>query len=435
MIKLLWVCTLVILLNTPTTGQSFRTFYEHDTLYTVWKPYYDIVFNDIFKNSILPILTQEERDALESVKITCPLFGLKSSLFDFHASPDWGVKMSTLSLRFWGDLALAYSWLSVNNYSQSTIWQYIAMLRHHDFAGEPLPRPLDVLIPNDVDVRADYRVVARAEQIITSTFIFLLGHELGHLYHGLSPLEGNQYTISSLSRKREAQADAFALGLMYRLRLIPIGVEFWFHSVSCWQSDDENTSHPLNKDRIASVADFIKLNAEEFAELQNDPAKAKQQLLSIGKELENLTGGMDGFHETMISMGRNTTVEMLVPRKEVVYTMSGDISSENDKAFIGSYVGVVRSAANPSDPFEIPISFDLNVSDRGGIIGSWTYGNRSGSLTGNIFGDKFYFELNDDIGLIGKGTLSTEDNGKTVKGTIGSGPSMAGAGIISAHRP
>ena len=434
MSKSLACLILALFLSTTCTGQSFRTFYDRNTL-NEWQPYYETVFNDIFKNSILPILTEDEWKALESAKISCPHFGLNGTLFDFYASPDFGVKLSTLSLRFWGDLSLAYSWLSVNDYSLSTIWQYLAMLRHHDFGGEALPRPLDVLIPSGVDVRADSRVVARAEQIIKSTFVFLLCHELGHLYHGLTPLEGDQKEIAALSKKREAQADAFALGLMYRLRLVPIGIEFWFHTAACWQSDEENTTHPLNKDRIAAVTEFMKLNTEEFAETQGHPARAKEQLVFICKQLEMLADSMSGFHEMMTNVGRNSVVRMLAPRKGEVYVMSDDSHAENTGPFIGKYVGVVRSASNPSDPYEIPISFHLNAADRGGIVGSWTYGNRSGSLTGSITGDKFQFELSDDIGPIGKGFLTTEDNGSTVNGTIGNGASMTGAGLIRAHRP
>lgn len=435
MSKLLTSCMLGLLLNLSASGQSLERFYDRSTLQE-WKLYYDTVFNDIYRNSILPVLTQEERRALRSVKIDCPLFGEQGTFFDFYASPAWGVRLSALSLRFWGDLALAYSWLSVHNYSVATIWQYIAMLRYHGFDGSPLPRPLDVLIPEGVDVRSDPKVVARAEQIIAGTFVFILGHELGHLYHGIEELPDDAAQASALSIQRETQADEFALSLMYRLRVVPIGIEFWFQSASCWASDVENTTHPLNGNRIKAAAEFIEMNKDEFSEFQTDPAAAKQVLAFICTELGKIGDGLKDFHEVLRRQAPYTTVDMVAPRREDVFRISGH-SSENVGPFIGNYSGVVTSPTDPLDPFEAPFSMEVNPSEHGGgvLIGKWTLGNRQGVLSGYVSGNEFNFEWGDDIGRpIGKGSFSTSDNGNTFKGTWGNGESASGAANINGQR-
>src|SRR5688572_21276513 len=91
----------------PALGIDFGDLYDDATL-KKWQPSFeeDILWN--FKNAILPKLTPEEKAVLRNVKIEVPLRGKERGVFEFYASGTT-VTMPALSLRFFGDLSIAYA--------------------------------------------------------------------------------------------------------------------------------------------------------------------------------------------------------------------------------------------------------------------------------------------------------------------------------------
>src|SRR5690606_15967724 len=129
-------------------------------------------------------LTEEERQAVAGIELIYPLRVPQREPFAYNA--EWPrVVLSTHSLKFFDDLSVAVAWLSRNDYSVDTAYDYVAMLKYRrraDF-GRRLPRPFEAIrVPNYV--LADKAVDEMAQQIFRSAVVFVLAHQLGHIVHG-----------------------------------------------------------------------------------------------------------------------------------------------------------------------------------------------------------------------------------------------------------
>jgi hypothetical protein len=181
------------------------------------------------------------------------------------------ITMPVQALLFVEELCIAYAWLQQNGYSLETIDEYISMLTFRparDFPGGTLPPPLAALgVP--AHATADRVVDGLSLRLRNSAYAFILGHELGHIVRG----HGGYAGISTQrARADEAEADAFALGLLQRAQTIPMGAILFFQaqayalpnpgqfqavglSMQDWEREVQRAiTHPLAADRLRAIA-------------------------------------------------------------------------------------------------------------------------------------------------------------------------------------
>src|SRR4030095_11670942 len=65
-----------------------------------------------YRDTILPQLTEEERNALGAIKIEVPLSGPNGDPFSFYTDNEGTIYLPALSLRFFSDLCVANAWLN-----------------------------------------------------------------------------------------------------------------------------------------------------------------------------------------------------------------------------------------------------------------------------------------------------------------------------------
>ena len=269
--------------TTPEAGDVGRLYEEKKLVQE--KSRLENVVRQIWTKAYLPALTPEEKRRLATVQLEFPLIGRARSPIDFSANAEKNtLSLSIVSLLFFEDLSIAYAWLWANGYSLSTIDEYVAMLKYRKpsvFAGKRYPLPLPALhIPTNALTNA--KVDALSLRFRNTAFAFILGHELGHIYHQ-HPLGG--ITLQQ-ARDNEIAADYFALELLRRTSTIPMGATLFFQASAYWfphRGDypneqewqtylKEEAEHPLTTDRLRTLAKRMQAAAADFT--RNEPHKS-----------------------------------------------------------------------------------------------------------------------------------------------------------------
>ena len=211
-----------------------------------WGSRYRTSTNKILTEFVYKYLTAEEKRRLAGIPIEFPLMAegrLKGDPLVFYVPPGHSrVVFPIFSVKFLDDLSTAYAWLQVNNYVIDTISEYTAMLMHKDLGGR-FPAPLFALhIP--ADALRDKKVDELAVDHFVTARMFILLHELGHIYYG----HGGS-TIP-----QEVQADQFAIDVMRRSPVPPLGMVIYFMAEAS-MADYPATArtHPLSGARLQAL--------------------------------------------------------------------------------------------------------------------------------------------------------------------------------------
>ncbi len=248
------------------------------------EPRFERRINALYSKGIQPLLTPEERHAVASVRFRFPLIGeVAQDPTDFYSGSRDGhpfVALPVLSLLFLEDLATAYAWLWANDYSLETIDEYIVMLRYRPpkaFPNGHYPAPLRALhIPdNALD---DHQVDDLSLRFRNTAYAFILLHELGHVFYGH---KGYGDISTAKARRRENDADRFALDVLRRGSTIPMGAILYFQaqayfmpnkgqltaegrikSEADWEAYlNTKLTHPLTADRLEAMALHLSTSA------------------------------------------------------------------------------------------------------------------------------------------------------------------------------
>ena len=248
--------------------QNGPELYEGQTL-EYWQKRYLKSTTRILKEVLEPRLTAQEQQTLANVKLSFPL--RDPDLIGFYASfPPPKIVFPVESLKFLDDLCIAYAWLWANDYRFETIEEYVAMLYHKkqsDFPGSRYPKPFEALgIPaNALD---DPEVDQLSLRFFNSARAFILAHELAHLL----------YRHTGGKVQDEMQADRFAVELLSRTHIIPMGAILYFQALAhltpnraqfpsdaAWQKFlKEESTHPLTSQRIKAIANNLNRFASNF---------------------------------------------------------------------------------------------------------------------------------------------------------------------------
>lgn len=383
--------------------------YDRQTL-QYWGERNTALTGKILDRVIAPALLSEERRALGTVQMFYPMpdeAPLANRAFGYYSTREFGsgkVVFPVLSLKFLDDLCTAYAWLQVHGYSLETISDYIAMLKYNQ-GLRSLPPVLPTLgIPTDLS--GDKEVVELARSHFITAQAFILAHELGHL----------RFHHRGSSIANEKQADAFAVDLIQRTGLQPLGIMVFFMADA--QMADypppRDATHPLSADRLRALATRL-----------SDRALASK-IAALADYLAD-----PEIQTSIIAVGKATSPADLAPRAPGAPATLQGSRARTGQAFDGRYDGQFTQFSDPQSPSAITVI----LHRRGGsVAGEYSFGLGVGRITeGTVSGDTLYFAWEWGRNY-GQGALRATENGAGFEGSWGYQESRDNAGHWSAHR-
>ncbi|MDZ7754076.1 MAG: hypothetical protein U5S82_21155 [Gammaproteobacteria bacterium] len=371
-----------------------------------------------YREVMLPRITPRERAALENARIQFPLRMEGDGLFGYYSAYGTDgpkIVMPVSSLRFLSDLCVATAWLWANGYSQSTLHDYLGMLKYRrpqDLGLIAMPQPLPALgVPdNATDEPAVERV---RSQCFSTAVVFVLAHEMGHLILGHRGYEG---VTPEQAQANEAAADDFALDLMSRLGDLPFGVLFFFTYAAyiephrgdfggddAWRTHVAGKTHPLSAGRILALADGIEQRAGRFAAGTMQARSLAADLRVVGETLAD-----PDIQQLLRLQGQSVRPYMLASRKGDVWEVSPPPEPLPDGPFSGFFTGWMGSG--PEDGIEVSLVL-FRQGDR--VHGRYSYAGIAGTVRGRVENGVLDYEFvepgSSGIGrleMIGEGAIS-----------------------------
>jgi hypothetical protein len=416
-------------------------FYDKKTL-TYWGEQMPPGINENLREVVWPKLTQEEKKKLAGVVLSFPLEDSQHPM-NFYAPVDEqrkAVVMPISSLRFYGDLAMAYAWLNTNNYSLDSVTDYLAMLKYQ-WPGKLMTkpyRPMEVLgIP--ASAREDPQVMSVFQRAFGTCVVFIMAHELGHLYYQHPPYESVGLEVA---RSNEEQADQFALEIMRRIGDAPLGMPLFFTILAHLESysGDPNhlanrarSTHPVTAGRIRAIARALERNSEDYSRTGANPVKKSLEIKNVATQLDVIAINLEdkGVQELLRQKGLSAQPEMLGPRRpgEHSSTAAGK-SAGSHVLFNGAYQGDWLNEKGTSFPGEL-------ILKRQGenVTGTYSFGAGSVTLKGVIDGERLYYNWKWGTEYFGKGVLqAATPAGEELSGTWGYTKADQGAGTWKLRR-
>jgi hypothetical protein len=408
-----------------------------------WQSRYCKNINTKLNDVLLTHLTGSERRAVGAVKLYCPLIAAEQTIpINFYAMGNPPrIVAPALSIKFLDDLAIASAWLLQNGYSQSTVYNYLSMIKYRRASEMPrgrFPPPLTALrIPDGVLNDAD--IYSLSEKIFGSALLFVLAHELGHIRY-----KHPGYNIPlEQAKENELEADAFAVELLRRIGLPPLGVTHFFMASTYlgrhrgdFVSDADwehylrtEYTHPVSTHRLRILSQNLKQHARDFARGEPNYANAVNQINYAAGQLEGIAKILSDYDmQKMIAhIGRTTDLSSLKPVAEGrLYSES--FEEENHLNAPGPFNGVYRGnfSSGPKSPaVSISVLFKRNGNR---VSGKYTYGAGRGELYGVLKGDTLYFQWKEGPGF-GKGVFNARNHGMQFDGTWGFKESAENGGV------
>lgn len=310
-----------------------------------------------------------------------------------------------------------------------------------DFGGR-YPPPLQALrIPDNA--LEDRGVNELSQKLLKSAVIFILLHEMGHVFYdhpGYGP-----GVARAQARLNEVQADRFAIDVMRRLGVAPVGIVFFFQTLAhgtpnrgdfrndaAYESHLRQATHPLSEDRLRLLAEAFRDSPGDFAKEYEDPAAGAQAVAFIADMLSKVADILaEGDMQRLISeIGRKTTLSALAPRRpDEALGLPADprLTKGNLAPFHGVYDGefTLRGEA---------LEIRAILRRQGArVTGQYSYRVGAGSLLGRVEGDVLVFEWREG-GTKGRGTFRVHRRGDAFTGTWGMGRSADNGGSWNGAR-
>ena len=278
----------------------------------------------VWNEDLLGRLTVNERQAAGHVTLNLPLMGVQRSPFDYYSSPRTReITIPILSVKFFDDLAISSAWLTRQGCALDPVSDYVGILRYQGSSlspGSRFPPPLQALgIPmNALD---DVFVDDVSGKTLKSAIYFLMAHELGHVIFQHSP-----YNMISRqeAQAQEVQADEFALNIMRRISVPPIGMVLFFTVCSRFEpapGDYPNPqeydnivrqtyTHPLTSQRLIAISNNIRNNADAFSRGQKDPNLWRPRIIRIADDIEAIGNTLDDRKIRELQKYRSETIKI-----------------------------------------------------------------------------------------------------------------------------
>jgi hypothetical protein len=287
-----------------------------------------------------PALNSDQRKRLASVKLRFPLpseqGGAESvyrgdPLMFYSRSDPPEVVMPVLSLKFLSDVCLAYIWLNRNGYEPGSPTIYMKLVKYNRPTRFPNGRypPLLEAVGIPDKARSDPAIEDRFNVTVNHERLFILLHELGHVFYRHDTSAGDQ-------QPKEVQADTFALEALLKLEAPPLGIYFTaaanlqlnrsdFQSDTAWRTYLAGLTHPANEQRMLNAADFLRKNAKAFAGGTDGTPADHAAVLE-----------MAGILEKLAQLVADPSFPMVPPRSRVVDLSPLKLRKSNDDSKSGA---------------------------------------------------------------------------------------------------
>ena len=240
-----------------------------------------------FDQFMLPRLTDQQRRVLAGVSLDFGQREYPGHPLNFYAARGGRIVLPLSSVRLVTDLTLALAWMNRHRVPEKKVFDYAAMLAYRGPAPDGVRAlPLAALgVPDNAITEAE--VGDLFQKLLIDTMVFIVAHEMGHLFHN------HQANVDAArSRLQESEADAFAVELMGRMGMPPVGISFYFTLATPFECPARST-HPLTGERVTRLAATLRDNAALFARDKPSPQHERQLIDSIGRELEGLARLLD----------------------------------------------------------------------------------------------------------------------------------------------
>ena len=299
--KKIYLSCILLLIPIQVASKDLSNLYEPNTL-VYWQGRYSKNIEYNFENVIRANLEPKELAALKTAQLKFPPVGVNKDPLAFYSFPRGYpplVVLPILSVKFFDDLAIAYSWLTESGYSAETMIDYVSMLKYGKpdwFPDSRYPQPMRALrVPaNALD---NPNIDKNSQNILKSAIVWILAHELGHIYYR-HPDYGR--VSAEQAQKNEEDSDRFATEIMRRIGVAPIGmgifltvaVHWWQNrgdvdTEEAWRYYLETATHPLTAHRMRTLAGLIQGSAEDFARKEPNYNVALQ---AVRDAAEKITG-------------------------------------------------------------------------------------------------------------------------------------------------
>jgi hypothetical protein len=388
--------------------------YDDATLRS-WGERYQRSSTKIMDEVIWPAFLTAEKNRLGGMKprLEFPTYAegeARNHALAFYVPADRrSIVLPIFSLKFLDDLCTAYAWLQIKGYSLETISEYTAILKYGNEPAGGFPAPLKALgIPANALDDPQVNELALGHFVTARTFLLL--HETGHVLYRHSA-----YT-SAQSIRNEAEADRFAVTVMKRTPLPPLGILVFFMADAHWSGfpANEQATHPLTGTRVRGLADSV------------DDLNLARQLRALGEFLDD-----PEIRAGFVATGKAGDLAALGPRRpgELPRRHADGAARSTEASYNGTYRGELVQF---SDPRPIPLEF---VLERRGVYvtGRYTFGLGFATITdGKVEGNQLYFNWSYGPNY-GQGMLEILDDG-SLKGTWGYREARSGAGTWSGRR-
>ncbi len=121
-----------------------------------------------------------------------------------------------------------------------------------------------------------------SQKSLKSGMLFILLHELSHWHFKHAPY--SKLSVQQ-AQQQELQADAFALEVMSRMKVIPYGMVSWFMMLGLAQTERSST-HPLTSARLMAIAANLEKNPKSFISRENISTMSIDDVLQVSKEIK-----------------------------------------------------------------------------------------------------------------------------------------------------
>ncbi len=452
-----WLAVALVATAPATVSAQPRTLPVYaDATIREWQPEFRDVVHDNYKRMVAPQLSPVEAERLRTLRWEFPADPARV-LFDFYTRGDGAVFLPVASLLLLKDVAAAEAWLTVNGYSSQAVLDYLSVIRMDRLGQWPVRErlPLAALgVP--ANASDNPRVLERRNENLSKSVLFIMGHELGHLVHGLDaqaacagPAGDARPAGCDLAalQRSEAAADAFAVELFRRMGLVPSASNFFFvmssrlhklpfefSSDAQWQAYAKAQTHPLDSARVAHVAALIKADRTAFASLLS-PATGGARVDGLVDELRRLAQLLNdrNLGGLQVAWGKTVEPQDLKPRRSITPTLrpeAADLAAS--AAFIGYFRGELRPQGTGDNRQPLEVLF--RVGSGSILVGEAMLMGIRGRLDGQIDPPRRALLTLDIGGDLYDMTLETATDGRAVAGVYQSRTDRSATGRLQLTR-
>lgn len=374
-----------------------------------------------FEQYMLPRLTDQQRRALAGVSLDFSRREYPEHPLNFYAARGGKIVLPLSSVRLVTDLTLAVAWLNRHRLPEKKVFDYAAMLAYRGPAPDGVRAlPLAALgVPENA--ASEPEVGDLFQKLLIDTTIFIMAHEMGHLFYNHQPNLG-----AAQSRLQESQADAFAVELMGRMGAPPVGISYYFTMATPFECPARST-HPLTGERVSRLAATLRDNAALFVRDKPSPEHERQLIEGIARELDVLARLLDDpeVRESTRLIGQSSTVASFSGASAQGAVPAAPNPATVRQAFDGFYVGKWADATAALD-------VRMTLRRQGKIVrGNYEFGMGAAELEGTVEGDQLDYAWRWGKDYFGRGRLKSLANGQ-LQGTWGYSRRFEGGGTLHA---